>query len=190
YRRIGEPAGAWPAAGDDVLAGLAAVPRMLAEATAAAGRPPVDTERPGLIGHPAGGPPVLYARHRLGPDGARGAVALAPVAVLVDGFRRDRGGGAVAMLLGGGPDEVPDAYAQADPTANLPLGVPAVVVHGDLDENVPVALGVDFVAAARAAGDAVRLVRLPTADHFALIDPESEAWPSVIEAIDSLPCEP
>ncbi len=45
--------------------------------------------------------------------------------------------------------------------ARLPLGAAQLVVHGDRDENVPVAMSRDYVAAARAAGDAGRLRRTP-----------------------------
>jgi acetyl esterase/lipase len=186
YRRIGEPAGGWPAAGDDVLAGLAAVPDLVAAAVAAMGREPVDTDRPILAGHSAGGQLVLYAGRLAGPTAVRGVVALAPVADLIEGHRLNLGRGAVAQLLGGSPEELPDVYAQADPTVNLPVGVRTVVVHGDFDENVPVALGVDFADAARAAGDDVRLIRLPAAEHFALIDPLADEWPEILAAIDHL----
>jgi dipeptidyl aminopeptidase/acylaminoacyl peptidase len=96
------------------------------------------------------------------------------------------GDGAVAKLLGGGPLDVPELYAAADPTANLPLTVPAVIVHGDLDAEVPVEIGVDFVAASGSAGDDIRLVRLSDVEHYALIDPQSSVWPQVIGAVDAL----
>ena len=76
--------------------------------------------------------------------------------------------------------------AAADPTANLPLTVPAVIVHGDLDAEVPVEIGVDFVAASGSAGDDVRLVRLSDVEHYALIDPQSSVWPQIIGAVDAL----
>ena len=95
----------------------------------------------------------------------------------------------VAQLLGGSPSDVPEAYAAADPTANLPLGVPAVVLHGEDDRQVPYEMGRGFVDAAHAAGDpvhAVRFVGLAGVEHFALIDPLSAAWPAVIGALAEL----
>jgi dipeptidyl aminopeptidase/acylaminoacyl peptidase len=106
----------------------------------------------------------------------RGAVSQAGVLDLVDAAQLGVGRGAVEDLLGGGPADVPDRYALASPIARLPLGVPVVAVHGDADGNVPVRQSERFAAAARAAGDPAEIVRLPGVEHFAMIDPASDAW--------------
>jgi pimeloyl-ACP methyl ester carboxylesterase len=92
----------------------------------------------------------------------------------------------VAAFLGGGPDEVPDRFAVADPMRGLPLGVPAVLVHGDRDDRVPVAVSQRYVTAARAAGDHAVLSELPGVGHFEVIDPSSEAWAAVLDALARL----
>jgi pimeloyl-ACP methyl ester carboxylesterase len=61
-----------------------------------------------------------------------------------------------------------------------------VVVHGDLDDRVPVELGRDYVTAALRAGASARLVELPGVEHFGLIDPLSPAWPAVLAALADL----
>ncbi|MDN5931867.1 MAG: S9 family peptidase, partial [Pseudonocardia sp.] len=124
--------------------------------------------RPGL---PAGAP---------GADSVvrlRGAVSQAGVLDLVDAAERGVGGSAVPDLLGGTPEEVPDRYAVASPIARLPIGVPVVCVHGTADGNVPIRQSERFTAA---SGD--ELVALPGVDHFALIDPGTEAWGACREA--------
>ena len=73
--------------------------------------------------------------------------------------------------------EVPD-YALASPIEMLPLGpsVHQLVVHGDADDRVPFQQGVDYVAAARAAGDSAELAAFTGMGHFELIDPAHESW--------------
>ena len=85
------------------------------------------------------------------------------------------GGGAVLSLMGGGPEEVPERYAVADPAALPPPAVPVTLVHGTADDQVPVGMS-------RAFGVG-RLVEIPGAGHFDLIDPESRAWPGVMAAL-------
>jgi acetyl esterase/lipase len=173
YRRVGA-GGGWPATFDDVAAGIATLPGLLADV--------VSVSRGSLlIGHSAGGQLVLWAG-RTG-AGIRGVVALAPVADMVRGFELGLGGGAVAAVLGGGPDAVPDRYAAVDPAANLPIGVPTVIVHGRLDDTVPYAIGADFARASAARGDATTLVEVPDAGHFELIDPSTVPWHRVLAAL-------
>jgi dipeptidyl aminopeptidase/acylaminoacyl peptidase len=116
----------------------------------------------------------------------RGVLALAPVADLVLAHRLGLGDGAVALLLGGGPTEVPDRYAVADPIRSLPSGVPTVVVHGAEDDRVPLEVGRSYVTAARASGDDARLVELPDTEHFTVIDPRSAVWSTVLGALRAL----
>jgi len=71
---------------------------------------------------------------------------------------------------------VPERYELASPAARVPLGVPVVCVHGTADGNVPLRQSERYVAAARAAGDDAVLVALPGVDHFAVIDPDDDAW--------------
>ncbi|MGC9667147.1 alpha/beta hydrolase family protein [Planosporangium sp. 12N6] len=185
FRRTGQEGGGWPGTFTDVADAVTRVPRLVGAALADRGRAVPDLTRPILAGHSAGGHLALWAAGTTGLP-VRGVLALAPVADLALAHRLDLDGGAVATLLGGGPDEVPDRYAAADPMRLLPLTVPAVVVHGTADDRVPVEVGRSYVAAARAAGDDVTLVELPETEHFAVIDPRSAAWSSVLDALAAL----
>lgn len=186
YRRTGQPGGGWPGTCDDVADAIRSVPTLLATAMAERGDDVARMSRPILMGHSAGGHLALWAAHECGPDTVDGVVALAPVADLARAYALALGGGAVVQWLGGSPTEVPDHYAAADPAANLPIGVPIVVIAGELDAQVPYEIGRAFVEAARAAGDDARFIGLANTDHFALIDPESAAWPAVLQAVMSL----
>ncbi|SCG48314.1 alpha/beta hydrolase family protein [Micromonospora halophytica] len=181
YRRTGQPGGGWPGTLTDVLAGVTALPGLAGRALP--GR--VAAGPPLLLGHSAGGHLALHvAAHA--PAAVRGVLALAPIADLAEAYRLDLDAGAVAALLGGGPSEHPDRYAAADPRALVPPPTRTVICHGVRDRQVPVAMSRDYVAAARAAGGDVMLVELPECEHFGLIDPDSDAWPQVRDALQSL----
>ena len=120
-----------------------------------------------------------------GDAGVRAVLALAPVADLLSAYDRQLGAGAVADLLGGGPAEVPERYAEADPCARVPLSVPVVLVHGDLDIDVPIELSRAYAAAAASAGATVTLVELAGMEHFSVIDPQSAAWGAVMDGLRS-----
>lgn len=170
YRRIGQPGGGWPGTLDDVEAALAALPGLV--------RPHADPAGAILAGHSAGGHLALLNAHT---PGLAGVVALAPVADLGEAYRAGTGGGAVAALLGGGPHQVPAHFDRADPARRGPVPVPTVIVHGDADDRVPVANAAGY--AASVAGVLCRLEVLAGVDHFAVIDPQSEAWRHVVTAL-------
>ena len=151
----------------------------------------VDRSRVAVAGHSAGGHLALWlvSRSQL-PPGAPGAgehvvprlaVPQAPVASLAAAHRLGLGSGAVQALLGGGPSEVPERYAIADPVALAPSGVPTVILHSEADEDVPLSQSEDYVA----ASPGTSLVRVP-GDHYAHLDPASEACAALHEALASL----
>lgn len=135
YRRVGEAGGGWPGTLQDVARATERLRDLAPEHG-------LDLARVVTIGHSAGGHLALWvaARPRL-PLGALGdgdaamltgagalpvigAISQAGVADLTEGWRQGLGRGAVAALLGGGPAEVPERYAAADPARALPLGIP------------------------------------------------------------------
>ncbi|MGN9775149.1 alpha/beta hydrolase family protein [Micromonospora sp. H33] len=181
YRRTGQPGGGWPGTLTDILNGVAQLPRLAAEALPGQVAP----DAPILVGHSAGGHLALFAA-AVAPAEVGAVLALAPVADLAEAYRLDLDSGAVAALLGGGPADVPDRYAACDPRSLVPIRTRSVIMHGALDQQVPVAMSRGFVAAGQAAGSDVRLVELPDCEHFGLIDPESAAWPEVASALRSL----
>ncbi|MEV4754042.1 alpha/beta hydrolase [Micromonospora sp. NPDC049559] len=182
YRRTGQPGGGWPGTLADVRDGVAALPALVAAARPGAGYAPGP---PILLGHSAGGHLALHCAAAR-PAAVRAVLALAPVADLGEAYRLDLDDGAVAALLGGGPDRFPERYAAADPVRAPALGTPTVVLHGTLDQQVPVRIGRRYVEVAAAAGAPVSLVELPECEHFGLIDPWSPAWPQVVAGLESL----
>jgi acetyl esterase/lipase len=190
YRRVGN-GGGWPATFEDVAAAIDHLQQLDA---------PLDLDRVCVLGHSAGGHLALWAASREElPSGAPGqvaggppvplrqAIAQAGVCDLAGAYRRWRGGAARA-LMGGGPDEFPERYGDADPAALVPLRMPALLVHGVLDEVVSIELSRSYADAARGAGGAVELVEIEGAAgrHRAHLDPRSAAWAAVAERLAQL----
>ncbi len=180
YRRVGRGAGGgWPATFDDVAAGV----DVLTELDV-----PLALGRAVVLGHSAGGHLALWAagRERLaaGAPGAdprvsfTAAVSLAGVNDLAGAYRVHPDGGAVAGLMGCGPDECPERYALADPIRQVPLDLPVLLVHGTEDETVSVRRSRDYAHAAEAAGAEVTFIEIPgrPGRHRSYIDPDSVGW--------------
>jgi acetyl esterase/lipase len=173
YARTGA-GGGWPSTFDDVALGVSRLPTLIGKAAGAGG--------PLLVGHSAGGQLVLWCAATGLPPVYAGVLALAPVADLAEGFRLDLDDGAVADLLGGSPDDVPDRYAATDPCALPAPAIPVVLVHGTDDTQVPLDLSRRYAAHVPSA----ELRVLEGAGHFGLIDPQATAWRAVIEAVRSV----
>lgn len=163
--------GGWPNTFDDVAAALDAVPGLLAPYTSSA---------PVVVGHSAGGHLALWSATRCPDTSPRAVVSLAGCADLVMCSELGLDEGATDLLLGGTPEQVPDRYASADP-ARLPKpAAPVTLLHGTADDRVPIEVSRSYAARTGAV-----LHELPGADHFALIDPLSPAWPHVLSAVAS-----
>jgi pimeloyl-ACP methyl ester carboxylesterase len=108
------------------------------------------------------------------------------MADLAAGYRAGLGGGAVAEFLGSSPEAAPERYATSSPAELLPCGVRQLIVHGDIDDRIPVALSREYAGQAADAGDAVVYHELEDADHFVLIDPNSAAWSKVADEMEEL----
>lgn len=190
YRRAGTDgapgAGGWPATFEDVAAGI----DLLADLAA-----PSDPERIVALGHSAGGHLGVWAagRHAL-PPGAPGAgprvrlsavVSQAGVLDLLAAERRSLGDGAAVNFMGGTSEQLPEAFALADPLRAVPIGVPVHAVHSREDEAVPFDLSVDYVATARKAGDPAELHET-TGGHFDLIEPDKPAYRVCRELLEDL----
>lgn len=177
YRRIGS-GGGYPETLIDVAAAIDLL-RLVAPARDL-------NPRPIAIGHSAGGQLALWAATRGSlPDGAPGAnpeiglagvLGLAAVTDLLTCEREGLGVHAAHEFLGGSTSTVLDRYSLASPACNLPVGLPVRLVHGSDDGIVPPSMSCSYRERAREAGDDIDLTIVAGADHFAVIDPEADAW--------------
>jgi len=152
YRRLGD-GGGWLETYYDVRAAISALP--------------VDADRVVAIGHSAGGQLAVRAAADVP---LTGVVSQAGALDLYELWRRETSDGVVEQFLGGSPESVPDVFAAASPH---PPDVPLLLVHGALDEDVPVAVSRDF-----GGGE---LVVIEDEGHMEHLDPTSRCWRAVIE---------
>ncbi|GCE29214.1 hypothetical protein KDA_46980 [Dictyobacter alpinus] len=160
YRRIGNPGGAWPgtfldvAAATDYLNDLVPIYQL-------------DLRRVVAVGHSAGGHLAcwLTCRHLLPSDSEintsqtplklRGAISQARVVDLEQAWQLQLSQNVVQELLRGSPSEQPARYVQASPAALLPSGTSQILVHGSIDDVVPISISRSYAHKASAAGDNV-----------------------------------
>lgn len=170
YRRIGRrQGGGYPMTFDDVANGIDHVVSLE--------DPRLALDDVTFIGHSAGGHLALWAAScdrelELRPSRV---IAQAPITNLV------RVGEPANALMGCEPSDDPDRWAECDPMQLLPVGVPALLVHGEDDATIPVARSREYAEAARAAGDDVTMVEPTPGGHRSHADPRSAGWRAAVE---------
>ena len=192
YRRVGATGGGWPNTFIDVAAGFDHLGQL-------ARTYPLDLRRVVVSGHSAGGHLAFWlaGRHHIfngsplhDPQPRVPLHAVVSLAGAVDlqltidlsghlTFAHDRR--EVLTFMGADPASQPDRYLAGDPGHLLPLNLPQLLIQGAEDDQIPPDLPERWAEKARRQGDEVTLLRVPGADHFDIVDPESKAW-STVEA--------
>ncbi|CAL1137137.1 unnamed protein product [Cladocopium goreaui] len=194
YRRRDHEGGGWPGTNEDVLMALRRIAELktegLEDGEYGAAVRSLRPDRLMLIGHSAGGCLALWAAHHLAAEsGAERAaplvLAAAPVADLVKGFEMKVSdeGDAVELYMKQPPtsDVGLEEYRKASPAALLPVTFPLLLAYGDADADVPPLLVRSYAEQAKAsAPEMVTTVEIPGADHFHIVNAESEAWRQAI----------
>jgi acetyl esterase/lipase len=181
YRRVGNAGGAWPGTFADIRSAY----HFLLQNSEARN---LDARRIVIMGHSAGGQLALcLAAHEAT---VTRVVSLAGVVDLQRAYQLHLSNDAVVEFLGGKPGEVPDHYREADP---MEISIPQArqrLIHGSEDEIVPPAFSSDYVASKQKRSgkekEDLQLIAISGATHFDLIDPHSQAWKHVGEAIIQL----
>lgn len=188
YRRTGMPGGGWPGTFADVAAAVAAIRAD-----------PALPDRCVLVGHSAGGHLVALAAGQPWAHGLAGAVSLGGCVDLALCASLDLGSGAARAFLGTGERaattpaaSASGAWLDADPALHPPA-VPVVLLHGELDDTVPLEVSRSYaerMAQPRAGADSrhapVRLHGIPGVGHDELIDPAHPAFAATLRAVSWL----
>ncbi len=172
YRRLGQTGGGWPGTVDDVIAAANYRTQLAAEF-------PIDLERCVAIGYSAGGHLALCVAST--DRTLRGVVSLAGVADLQLAWDLRLSNYVVNDFLGGSPEGAPTASPM-----NRPIAIPQRLIHGELDESVPIEVARSYARHKREAGEDVELIELAGTTHQDLVNPESSAWPVVRKTIAAL----
>jgi len=170
YRRVGNPGGGWPGTFEDIANAYRFLPQIAKSYN-------LDPYRIVVLGHSAGGQLALcLAGHE---PSVKRVVSLAGIVDLQRAFDLHLSNDAVVEFLGGKPADVADHYHEADPT-NLPIPqARQTLIHGSADDVVPPAFSRDYVEKKKKRKEDAALMEIPEADHFAMIDTRSAAWPQI-----------
>jgi acetyl esterase/lipase len=174
YRRVGDDGGGWPGTFRDIMDGY----RFIAQI---ADKYRLDRSHIVIVGHSAGGHLALcLAGHE---PSIKRVISLAGVVDVQRAWDLHLSNNAVAELLGGPPQQVPEHYQEADPMRLAIPNAEQILVHGVVDDVVPVEFSRTYYEHKKQRGENVHLVEIEKAGHFEMIDPRSTAWAKIEEAI-------
>ena len=178
YRGVDRPGGGYPGTFRDAAAAADLLRRE-------GPRFKLDLSRVVAVGHSAGGHLALWlaARPRLPADSPLRTADPLPIAHIISlgglpdleatAASPDNGCGTevIARLVGDPPH-----YADTSIPRLLPLGVPQDLVNGREDRIIPYRMATDYLARAKAVGDAVALHTVARTGHVELVTPDTAAW--------------
>ncbi len=145
----------------------------------------LDLSKVVAVGHSAGGHLALWlaARPRLPKHSPLRTADPLPIAHVISlGGLPDLEATAVCPDNGCGTEVIgqlvgdPPHYADTSIPRLLPLGVTQDLVNGREDRIIPYRMATDYVAQAKAAGDAVTLHTVAKTGHVELVTPDTAAW--------------
>ena len=165
YRRTGDLGGGWPGTFMDIISGINKLSDL--------GKFDLNMERLVLMGHSAGGHLAILAGARsdlleLKPSLVLGLAAITNVETYARGTNSCQK--SASAFMGGGPDELPDMYEEAQP-ANHEVDPNTVLLYGSVDQIVP---------AAQALLPGARPLRHESAGHFDWIHPGTDAFRTIL----------
>ncbi|MDF0605273.1 alpha/beta hydrolase [Neisseriaceae bacterium TC5R-5] len=191
YRRVGQ-GGGWQTTSEDVLAAINHLEKIAKDY-------PIPTQNIILLGHSVGAQLAWWAASRADQPSATfaklqpkvaGVISLAGVSdlLLLDKGHRSANKDYVPItnFLGANPADIPETVKQVSPIELLPLGVKQILLHGDMDINVPIGVSTLYKNKAAITGDHVKFITLPLADHFTIVNPTTSFWKQVVTAVGEL----
>jgi acetyl esterase/lipase len=172
YRRVGDVGGGWPGTFEDISKSI----EILGEL---AGGYSLRLDRVIVMGHSAGGHLALwFAAQQANSLLLGGVISLAGISDLLEyEALANECASSLPKLLGGTSLEQPDRWVQVDPVRLLPLIVPSVFIHGELDDIVP-------LAQSECMGGTLHMVK--GAGHFDMLSPHSTAFKIMCQVLKDI----
>ena len=137
----------------------------------------IDGQNVTLIGYSSGGHLALLLADKF--PAVKKVITLAPVVDLKESEARELGRGAVREWLGRAASERPDL----DPILLPPITAQSIILHGALDERVPLDLTEKYVAVMRGFGKESHLVVLPETSHFQMMEIPSKTFDALLSSL-------
>lgn len=187
YRRVGEINGGWPGTFEDVILAVNHLNALQLKYRWS------DDLKVILSGHSAGGQLALwltahaeknFKQHTpliVNPDLC---IGLAPVTGFEKAYQENLGGQAVHKLLGCTPKENPELYKLYDPLLTLPQFTAQIIIHGLMDDDLPVSYSQTYVRTANAERIHVDLIELENTGHMDFLEPQSlavQSWKTLLD---------
>ncbi|MGL4305231.1 MAG: alpha/beta hydrolase family protein [Mycobacteriaceae bacterium] len=180
YRRV-DAGGGWPHTVIDVKAAWLALSGLVAKCATEQGVN-LDLSAINVVGYSAGGQLALWLA-------GQEDLPMRPVHVVAQAGALDLVGAGQAKhplleaFIGTSYTDNPQLYHQLSPLHLLPLGLPTTVIHGELDEQVPVEVSRRYAIAAAAAGDACELIVIEGENHVDFLDPSTQCFAASVAAV-------
>jgi len=168
YRRVGDAGGGWPASLDDVSRAYSYIQQQYSWDSLI------------VMGHSAGGQLALALAAQ--EPRVTQAVSLVGLLDLHRAYDLHLSDDAVVDFLGGTPQQIPERYKEASPLC-LNVAAHQIIITGDSDDVVPPAFSCEYFAQKKKAGEKLDFIEIPHAGHYDLIDPRTEAFAKILEAL-------
>ena len=193
YRRLPQPGSGWPGTYLDVARGVDHLRKL-------AGPHHLDLNHIVIVGHSAGGHLAMWAASRsrlkagsdlyvadaIKPNGVINLAGTMDMSVNIENMEKGCQAPVVHGMLGGGPTDVPNRYAESSVFKLVPIGVPQVMLWDEHEQFVPRPFARAQVDAATKAGDQAELLIVPGVGHFEIATTREPSWPTLHAAILSL----
>ena len=170
YRRIGETNHKWRDAFDDVIIAINELGNIKNKYSS------VDLTNVLVVGHSAGGHLAIWLNSQSLKIEVKKFIGLSPILDLEIAYYENSGDGAVERLLHGKPNEFQERYLYSSPIKLCTKNSSELIIHGKMDEYVPIKWSKSYYEKIRHLTDKVHLIELDSCGHMDFIDPKSNAF--------------
>ena len=170
YRRIGEKNHKWRDAFDDVISAINELNNIKNTYSSVA------LSNVFVAGHSAGGHLAIWLNSQNLKIEVKKFIGLSPILDLEMAYYENAGNGAVEKLLHGKPNEFQERYLYGSPIKLTTKNSSELIIHGKMDEYVPIKWSKFYYEKIRQLTDKVQLIELDSCGHMDFIDPKSNAF--------------